>query len=95
MAGEMIAEMAMFMSPRTYPMSARVVQDTELSVLYYRDVLTVFTQSLQNSFKVMNYMANGIHQLMDTVNILPQVNANQRLVMKLADFYRAQSRVDG
>lgn len=32
---------------------------------------------------------------MDTVNILTQVNANQRLVMKLADFYRAQSRNEG
>jgi CRP/FNR family transcriptional regulator len=37
-------------------------------------------------------MTNRIHQLMDTANILTQVNANQRLVMKLADFYRAQSR---
>ncbi|MEF2142614.1 Crp/Fnr family transcriptional regulator [Vibrio alginolyticus] len=95
MAGEMIAEMAVFMSPRTYPMSARVDQDTELSVLYYRGVLTVFTQSPQTSLKVMNYMANRIHQLMDTINILTQVNANQRLVMKLADLYRAQSRIDG
>ncbi|NNN90710.1 Crp/Fnr family transcriptional regulator, partial [Vibrio sp. 2-2(9)] len=95
MAGEMIAEMAMFMSPRTYPMSARVVQDTELSVFHYQDVLAVFTQSPQTSLKVMNYMTKRIHQLMDTVNILTQVNANQRLVMKLADFYRAQSRNEG
>lgn len=95
MAGEMIAEMAMFMSPRTYPMSARVDQDTELSVFHYQDVLTVFTQSPQTSLKVMNNMTNRIHQLMDTVNILTQVNANQRLVMKLADFYRAQSRSEG
>ncbi len=76
-------------------MSARVVQDTELSVFHYQDVLAVFTQSPQTSLKVMNYMTNRIHQLMDTVNILTQVNANQRLVMKLADFYRAQSRNEG
>ena len=94
-AGEMIAEMAMFMSPRTYPMNARVDQDTDLSVFHYQDVLTVFTRSPQTSLKVMNYMTNRIHQLMDTVNILTQVNANQRLVMKLADFHRAQSRREG
>jgi CRP/FNR family transcriptional regulator len=38
MAGEVIAEMAMLMSPRAYPMSARVDQDTELSVFHYQNV---------------------------------------------------------
>ena len=93
-AGEFIAEMAMFMSPRTYPMSARVEQETELSVFHYQDVLKAFTQSPETSIKVMNYMTNRIHQLMDTVNILTQVNANQRLVMKLADVYRTKNKND-
>lgn len=92
MSGDMIAEMAMFMSPRVYPMSARIDQDTELSVFHYQDVLSVFTQSPETSLKVMSYMTNRIHHLMNTLNILTQVNANQRIVMKLAEFYHSQSK---
>ncbi|MEX0333268.1 Crp/Fnr family transcriptional regulator [Vibrio tubiashii] len=90
MAGGLIAEMAMFMQPRTYPMSARVEQGTELSAFYYQDVLDLISGSPQLSIKVMAFMSNRISHLMDTVNILTQVNANQRLVMKLADIYRSQ-----
>ncbi|MBL4832193.1 MAG: Crp/Fnr family transcriptional regulator [Aliivibrio sp.] len=95
MSGELIAEMAMFMEPRTYPLSAKADQDTELSGFYYKDVLEVFTHSAQTSLKVMNYMTNHIHHLMNTVNILTQVNAQQRLVMKLAEIYRMQLKREG
>lgn len=40
-------------------------------------------------------MSNRIHHLMDTVNILTQVNANQRLVMRLAEIYRLQLKQEG
>ncbi|PSW17251.1 Crp/Fnr family transcriptional regulator [Photobacterium sanctipauli] len=95
MAGEFIAEMAMFMCPRVYPMSARIEQDSELSAFHYADVLEIFTGSPALSAKVMSYMSNRIHHLMNTVNILTQVNANQRLVMRLAEIYRTQERCDG
>ncbi|WED25779.1 Crp/Fnr family transcriptional regulator [Vibrio sp. DW001] len=90
LAGELIAEMAMFMSPRKYPMSARVEQDTELSAYGYQDVLNMFSSSPELSVKVMTFMSNKICHLMNTLNILTQVNANQRLVMRLAEIYRAQ-----
>lgn len=45
LAGELIAEMAMFMTPRVYPMSARVDQETQLLAFHYTDVLSVFTKS--------------------------------------------------
>lgn len=95
LAGELIAEMAMFMTPRVYPMSARVDQETQLLAFHYTDVLSVFTKSPGISTKVMGYMSNRIHHLMDTVNILTQVNANQRLVMRLAEIYRLQLKQEG
>lgn len=90
MAGGVIAEVAMFMQPRVYPMSARIEQYTELTAFHYQDVISLVSGSPLLSTRMMAFMSNRISQLMDTVNILTQVNANQRLVMKLADFYRAQ-----
>lgn len=95
LAGELVAEMAMFMVPRCYPMSARVEQDTELSTFYHKDVLALFSETPEISIKVMAFMSNKICHLMNTLNILTQVNANQRLIMKLAELYRAQEVKDG
>lgn len=94
-SGELIAEMAMFMEPRKYPMSAKVDQDSELSRFCYQDVLSIVSSSGELSLKVMNYMSNRINHLMDRVNILTQVNANQRLVMRLAEIYREQRVKEG
>lgn len=71
-------------------MSARVEQQTELSAFHYQDVLDLVSGSPELSKKVMAFMSNRICHLMDTLDILTQVNANQRLVMKLADIYRNQ-----
>ena len=90
MAGGLIAEMAIFMQPRNYPMSARAEQDSELVAFHYQDVLRLVSGSPDLSMKVMSFMSNRICHLMNTVNILTQVNANQRLVMKLAEIYRSQ-----
>ncbi|WED23921.1 Crp/Fnr family transcriptional regulator [Vibrio sp. JC009] len=90
LAGGLIAEMAMFMSPREYPMSARVDQDSILWAFRHEDVVSLVSQSPELSLKVMGYMTNSIHKLMDTVNILTQVNAHQRVVMRLAEIYREQ-----
>ena len=90
LAGDLIAELALFMQPREYPMSARVEQDSELSAFSYQQVQSVVTHSPELSLKVMSFMSNRICHLMNTVNILTQVNANQRLVMKLAEIYRSQ-----
>lgn len=94
-SGEMIAEMAMFMSPRIYPMSARVEQDSVFYAFNYQDVANIVTSSQELSLKVMSLMSNNISSLMDSVDILTQVNANQRLVMRLAEIYRAQILKEG
>lgn len=93
--GDLIAEMAMFMEPRRYPMSAKVEQESELSAFHYQDVLALFSESSEISIKVMGFMSNRICRLMDSLNILTQVHASQRLVMKLAELYRAQANTSG
>jgi CRP/FNR family transcriptional regulator len=96
MSGGWIAEMAMFMEPRTYPMSARLDQDSTLSQFHHSDVTRIFTSSPDISLRTMNFMGNRIHQLMDTVDILTQVSAPQRLVMKFAEIYRNEAgKYDG
>ncbi|CCN36406.1 putative Transcriptional Regulator, Crp family protein [Vibrio nigripulchritudo SO65] len=91
MSGGWIAEMAMFMNPRQYPMSARVDQDTTLSLFHHKDVARVFTSEPEISLKTMHFMSNKIHELMNTVDILTQVSAPQRLIMKLAEVYRKEA----
>ncbi|PJC86723.1 Crp/Fnr family transcriptional regulator [Vibrio sp. HA2012] len=89
-SGGIVAEMAMFMSPREYPMSARADQDSVLQAYSYKSMTHMAASSPELALKVMGYMSNRICSLMDTLNILTQVNANQRLVMKLAEIYRLQ-----
>lgn len=95
MSGEMIAEMAMFMQPRKYPMSAKVDQESVISAFHYQDVLQVVAHSPELSLKVMSFMSNKICNLMNSLDILTQVNASQRLVMKLAELYRSQGNKQG
>ncbi|MGF1909985.1 Crp/Fnr family transcriptional regulator [Vibrio kasasachensis] len=95
LAGELIAEMAMFMDPRKYPMNARVEQDSVFVVFNHKDVINLVVSSPELSMKTMSYMSNKICNLMNTLNILTQVSANQRLVMKLAELYRGQIPQEG
>ncbi|WP_104401696.1 Crp/Fnr family transcriptional regulator [Vibrio penaeicida] len=96
MSGGWIAEMAMFMEPRTYPMSARLDQDSTLSRFHHSDVSRIFSSTPEISIRTMQFMGNRIHQLMNTIDILTQVSAPQRLVMKLAEVYRQEAeKYDG
>ncbi|WP_022941798.1 Crp/Fnr family transcriptional regulator [Psychromonas hadalis] len=94
-AGDLIAEMAMFMTPRKYPMTAKVEQETVLSVFGDETITGIIMDSPELSIKVITYMSNKIAKLMDTLNILTQVNANQRLIMKLAEIYNDQPQHEG
>ncbi len=95
MAGGVIAEMAMFMAPRKYPMSARVEQETVLSAFHHQHLKEVITNSPELSVKVMCFMGNRVFQLMNNIDILTQVNASQRLIMKLAGIYKSQPTKKG
>ena len=92
MSGQYVAEMAMFMSPRRYPMTARIDQDSELLAFQHHHVVDIMSSNPETSKKVMAYMSNHIFQLMDTQDILTQVNSLQRLVMKLAQLCRQQQQ---
>ncbi|BEU01995.1 Crp/Fnr family transcriptional regulator [Agarivorans sp. OAG1] len=90
MAGDIFAEVALFLSPRKYPMSARIEQDSILSSFSYDHVFSTLHQCPELSLRILGFMGNRIGELMNTIDILTQVNANQRLVMKLAEIYKKQ-----
>lgn len=95
LAGGLIAEMAVFMNPRRYPMSAVTNQPTSLTALYYQDIYSILRENPDLSLRVMQFMSNRICQLMNNLDIVTQVNASQRLVMRFAELYRNQRRHDG
>lgn len=94
-AGDVFAEMAMFMTQKEYPMTAKIEQKTILSVFSYHVITNIIMHSPELSMKVITYMSNKIGNLMDTLNILTQVNANQRLIMRLAEIYNTQPQREG
>lgn len=95
LAGDIFAEVAIFMNPRRYPMSARAEQDSLLSAFSYDSVSTFICSYPELTIKILAFMGNRINQLMDTIDILTQVSANQRLVMKLAEIYKNQQCTQG
>lgn len=95
MPGDIIAEVAMFLTKREYPMTAKIEQETELNIFHHESIVNIIMQSPELSIKVISYMSNKINHLMNTLNILTQVNANQRFIMKLAEIYNAQSLCEG
>ncbi len=94
MAGGVIAEMAVFMQPREYPMSAKVDQQTSLTCFSYASFKHLFIANPELSLQVISYISNRVGQLMNSMDMLTQVNANQRLVMHFADIYSKQNRQD-
>lgn len=92
MSGGVIAEMAVFMRPREYPMSAHIDQDTTLTAYKYENFKALFISSPELSLQVISFISNRVGQLMNSLDMLTQVNANQRLVMHFADIYSKQKR---
>jgi len=95
MSGDLIAEVAMFLTTKEYPMTAKIEQETELNIFHHEAIINIIMQSPELSIKIISYMGNKINHLMNTLNILTQVNANQRFIMKLAEIYNAQSLCEG
>lgn len=92
LSGGLIAEMAVFMAPRVYPMSAHVERSTSLTCYDYKSFNSLFKSDVSLAIKVIGLMSNRIGQLMDSLDMLTQVNANQRLVMYFAEIYRKQKQ---
>ncbi len=92
MAGGVIAEMAVFMQPRNYPMSAHVDQETSLTCYSYQSFKKLFIANPELTMQVISFVTNRVGQLMNSLDMLTQVNANQRLVMHFADIYSKQKR---
>ncbi len=94
MAGGVIAEMAVFMQPRSYPMSAHADQATSLTCYSYHSFKSLFTSNPKLSLDVISFVSNRVGELMNSLDMLTQVNANQRLVMHFAEIYQKQNRQD-
>jgi len=89
-AGGLIAEMAIFMQPRVYPMSAKADQLTQLTAISRASIVELLQSSPELYMLFMEFMAGRVNHLMNTVDILTQANASQRLVMRFAELYRQQ-----
>ncbi len=94
MAGGVIAEMAVFMEPRTYPMSAHIDQTTTLTSYSYQSLKQLLANTPHLALEVISFVSNRVGQLMNSLDMLTQVNANQRLVMHFAEIYQKQNRQD-
>jgi CRP/FNR family transcriptional regulator len=92
LSGGVIAEMAVFMQPREYPMSAHIDQETTLTAYSYASFKELFISNPELSLQVISFISNRVGQLMNSLDMLTQVNANQRLVMHFADIYSKQKR---
>ena len=92
LSGGLIAEMAIFMTPRCYPMSAHVDQKTRLTCYSHESINELLISDSALAMNVLGFMGNRIGQLMNSLDMLTQVNASQRLVMYFADIYRKQQQ---
>lgn len=90
LSGGVIAEMAIFMEPRIYPMSAHVDQHTSLTCYKQESFISLFKSDSELAMKVIGFMSNKVGHLMNSLDMLTQVNANQRLVMYFAEVYNKQ-----
>lgn len=88
-----IAEMAMFMPAQQYPMTAIVEVDSELIEIKKEFLFFFIKQSPELAIKIMAFMSQRISFLMNTIDTLTQVNADQRLVMYLAQLYIKQQPI--
>ncbi|QBG35458.1 Crp/Fnr family transcriptional regulator [Litorilituus sediminis] len=94
MSGGVIAEMAVFMQPRQYPMSAHIDQASSIVCYSYQSFTKLFTSYPELALNVISFISNRVGQLMNSMDMLTQVNANQRLVMHFAEIYQKQKRQD-
>lgn len=94
LSGDIIAEMAIFMTPRVYPMSAQVDLDSLLTCYHHKHLKELFKSDGALAMKVIGFMSNRVGHLMNSLDMLTQVNANQRLVMYFAEIYRKQKHED-
>ncbi|MDP7593292.1 MAG: Crp/Fnr family transcriptional regulator [Litorilituus sp.] len=92
LSGGVIAEMAVFMEPRVYPMTAYVEQCSELVCYSHHTFHQLFKADRELALKVIGFMSNLVGQLMNSIDMLTQVNANQRLVMYFAEIYQKQKQ---
>lgn len=89
--GGTIAEVAMFVPSQQYPMTAIAEIDTQVSVFHKKHLFELIETSPQLALAIMRFMSQRIASLMDTIDTLTQVNADQRLVMFFAQQYAKQS----
>lgn len=93
-SGNVFAEMAMFLPEQRYPMTAVAEQDSVLKRFDRSCLFNLLAQHPVLSIKMMQFMGQRIGQLMDTIDTLTQINAEQKLVMFFAQLHKQQNRSD-
>ena len=76
--------MAMFMPEQSYPMTAIVEVDSEVIQIRKADLLEQINYSPALAINIMTFMSERIAKLMNNIDTLTQINAEQRLIMFLA-----------
>lgn len=85
-----IAEMAIFMKEQVYPMTAVVEVDCTLLEIEKSALFALIAKSPKLAISIMSFMSQRINVLMNTIDTLTQVNADQRFVMFLSQLYAKQ-----
>lgn len=83
--GEAIAEAAMFMSPSSYPVSAKAKTKSVLLSFSRQQLLSFCVSDPVFSFKLLSAMATKLSQAVNRVDQLTLKGANQRLVSYLLE----------
>lgn len=85
-----IAEISMFMPDGEYPMTAIAETNCQLAVFHKKDLHNLVNNSPILANKFMALISQRVSNLLDTIDTLTQVNADQRLVMFFAQQYAQQ-----
>ena len=92
LANGVIAEMAMFMPEQSYPMTAIAEVDSDIIMIKKPELLEQISFSPALAIEIMGFMSERISNLMNTIDALTQVNAEQRFIMFLAQLKQNQKR---
>lgn len=89
-SGQLLAEVAMFAEPASYPMNALVTKKAKVYCLERSKLIDLCLASPEFSLRLMSSMAKKLAQSMNRIDQLTMNNAGQRLVSYLLDLHVLQ-----
>jgi CRP-like cAMP-binding protein len=91
---DLIAEMSIFMPNPSYPMHAQATKNTTVLVISAKGFKDEFIDCPELSQKVISFMSMRVLNLVNQVDKLTFIKAEQRLVLHLAHLYLEQRSTD-